>query len=147
MSDRVRRKHRSGAPLSKSEQMSRVRTRNTAPELLLRRALWTRGLRYRVHPPLPGKPDFAFPGVHVAVFVDGCFWHGCPVHGSAPKTNAHFWQRKLARNAERDRAVEVELERRGWTVVRVWEHSVESALTDTAEYIERLVAERRAGAG
>jgi DNA mismatch endonuclease, patch repair protein len=71
---------------------------------------------------LPGKPDFIFPTTRLAVFVDGCFWHCCPLHGRTPKTGVTFWKTKLARNAQRDREVRSALRKRGWRVVRIWEH-------------------------
>ncbi len=73
---------------------------------------------------MPGRPDFAFPARRVAVFVYGCFWHGCPRHGTLPKSNARFWREKIARNRERDREVNRELRRRGWRVLRIWEHEL-----------------------
>src|SRR5262245_14142890 len=81
-------------PLTKSEQMARVRARDTDIELVLRRALWRRGARYRLHPPLPGTPDLAFRGARLAIFVDACFWHGCARHYTAPRTNAAYWEEK-----------------------------------------------------
>ncbi|WP_255251850.1 very short patch repair endonuclease [Nitrosomonas ureae] len=82
--------------------MSSVRGTNTKPELLLRKALWRRGLRYRLNSALPGKPDIVLARYKIAIFVDGCFWHSCPVHGSLPETNMPFWKNKIARNIERD---------------------------------------------
>jgi DNA mismatch endonuclease, patch repair protein len=103
------------------------RSRDTAPEVALRSALHARGLRFRKEYPVPlaerrVKVDVAFPRKHVAVFVDGCFWHGCPEHGHEPRRNTHYWGPKLSRNRQRDRAVTEELRRAGWTVVRIWEH-------------------------
>ena len=74
---------------------------------------------------LPGRPDFVFPRLKLAVFVDGCFWHGCPLHGTQPKTNAAFWRDKIARNRARDRLVSRALRARGWCVLRVWEHQLQ----------------------
>ncbi|MBU9437285.1 very short patch repair endonuclease [Burkholderia multivorans] len=104
--------------------MSRVRQHGTAPELLLRKALRDAGLHYRLKlsRPLPGRPDIIFAAHKLVVFVDGCFWHGCPIHGSKPKNNREFWETKLRRNQERDRAVDAALQANGWTVMRVWEH-------------------------
>ncbi|MBD9699191.1 very short patch repair endonuclease [Flavimobilis sp. GY10621] len=106
--------------------MSAARRRDTAPELALRRALHARGLRYRVTYPVPGNRrrtiDVAFTRAKVAVFVDGCFWHGCPEHGTQPHANAGWWATKLAANAARDRDTDRLLTDAGWTVVRVWEH-------------------------
>ncbi|WP_328741878.1 very short patch repair endonuclease [Flavimobilis rhizosphaerae] len=109
-----------------SARMSAARRRDTAPELALRRALHARGLRYRVTYPVPGNRrrtiDVAFTRAKVAVFVDGCFWHGCPEHGTQPHANAGWWATKLAANAARDRDTDRLLTDAGWTVVRVWEH-------------------------
>ena len=116
-------------PLSRSEQMSRIRSRDTRPEMLLRRALWSAGLRYRVHGPgLPGRPDVVFPGRKVVVFVDGCFWHGCPLHYRTPPSPGPYWSAKLARNVGRDARDTAALETAGWRVVRVWEHEVREPL-------------------
>jgi DNA mismatch endonuclease, patch repair protein len=102
--------------------------------MALRRALHRRGLRYKLDSPIvPGtrrrRVDIVFPGSKVAVFVDGCFWHCCPEHGSQPANNTWYWQPKLARNVERDRAADAALAEAGWRVVRVWEHEpVEAAV-------------------
>src|SRR5262249_30770296 len=109
----------------RSRCMSRIRGKDTGPELALRRALWKSGLRFRVHYALPGRPDIAFPVKKVAVFVDGCFWHGCPEHGVKPRSNVHFWADKLKKNTARDQAVAKALEKLGWKIVRFWEHEVE----------------------
>jgi DNA mismatch endonuclease (patch repair protein) len=106
--------------------MSRQRRRDTSPELALRRALHARGLRYRVELPVPGAArrtiDIAFTRARLAVFVDGCFWHACPEHGTEPAVNADWWARKLAANRARDTATDQLLEEAGWRVIRVWEH-------------------------
>lgn len=106
--------------------MSRQRRRDTGPEVDLRRLLHARGLRYRVAWPIPGlrrrTVDIAFTRRRVAVFVDGCFWHSCPEHGTAPHANSAWWRDKLATNRERDRATDAHLASLGWTVIRVWEH-------------------------
>src|SRR5438094_851699 len=103
--------------------MQRVRRRDTGAELALRRALHRRGLRFRVHRrELPGSPDIIFPRLRLAVFVDGCFWHGCPEHCVAPKANATFWAEKIAGNRERDRRKDALLAQRGWKTLHVWEH-------------------------
>jgi len=115
--------------------MSRVRTKNTAPELALRRALWAAGVRgWRNHPKgIPGRPDLAWKGRRVAVFVDGAFWHGHPDHywGQSGK----FWDEKIARNRARDERVNGDLADSGWTVVRVWDLEVEH---DLAGCVERV---------
>lgn len=106
------------------------RKRDTRPEIELRSALHRAGLRFRKDfavRPDEGRVirvDVAFPRAHVAVFVDGCFWHRCPEHGNEPRSNSTYWGPKLARNVERDRGVDARLAAAGWRVVRVWEHSV-----------------------
>ena len=108
------------------QRMQAVRRRDTAPEVALRRQVWALGLRYRVDArplaDLRRKADMVFTRVRVAVFVDGCFWHGCPGHGTQPLVNAGYWQPKLARTAERDLETNAALVAAGWAVVRVWEH-------------------------
>ncbi|HEV7771007.1 MAG TPA: very short patch repair endonuclease [Solirubrobacterales bacterium] len=117
------------------------RKRDTRPELALRSELHRRGLRYRVdQKPLKGlrcKADIVFRRQKVAVFMDGCFWHGCPDHGTSPKTNVSYWSAKLARNMERDRFNNAALGEAGWAVVRVWEHETSA---DAAERIARILA-------
>ncbi len=104
-------------------RMSRVRGRgNLSTELRIIALMRAAGITgWRREAPLPGKPDFIFRPQKVAVFVDGCFWHRCPRHARVPKTRVAFWSAKLARNAQRDRAVTRALHASGWTVLRVWE--------------------------
>lgn len=110
--------------LTRSETMARVPSKDTSPELRLRRALWSCGLRYRLHArDLPGKPDIVFRRRKVAIFVHGCFWHshpGCP-RARIPSTRRDYWVPKLKRNADRDARVQGELRAAGWTVIIVWE--------------------------
>jgi DNA mismatch endonuclease (patch repair protein) len=108
---------------SVSRQMSRMPRTSTGPELALRRALHGAGLRFRVGGAgLPGRPDIVFTRVRIAVFVDGCFWHRCPLHATAPRNNAGWWATKLDRNVARDREKDELLAGLGWSVVHVWEH-------------------------
>ena len=129
--------------------MSRLGQRDTAPELALRSELHRRGLRFRVdRRPVAGirtRADLVFPGPKVAVYVDGCFWHGCPDHGTMPKANAEFWKPKLARNQERDREIDEALAADGWTVVRVWEHEDPRAAADRVERAVRSARQEPAG--
>jgi DNA mismatch endonuclease, patch repair protein len=110
------------------------RRSDTKPELALRRALHSQGYRYRkdYRLDLTGarvRPDIAFTARRVAVFVDGCFWHCCPQHGTQPANNTWYWEPKLARNVARDRAADAALCAAGWSVVRIWEHeSLEAAV-------------------
>lgn len=122
--------------------MSRIRGFNTRPELLLRSALWRMGFRYRVRAKVFGRPDIAFSIARVAIFVDGCFWHGCPVHGVKPKSNAVFWDQKIGRTIQRGRLVTATLRREGWTVVRVWEHEIEADLARVVDRIGRVLRKR-----
>ncbi|WP_374985737.1 very short patch repair endonuclease [Streptomyces fradiae] len=129
-------------------RMSRQASRNTKAEMELRRAIHAAGLRYRVHRrPVKGvrrEADIVFGPAQVAVFVDGCFWHGCPEHATWPKNNAEFWREKIERNRARDRDTDTRLAAAGWLSVRVWEHeSPESA----AQRIGALVVQRRPGPG
>jgi len=101
------------------------RRRDTKPELAVRSLVHRAGLRYRVDfAPVGGrrKADIVFPRQRIAVFIDGCFWHSCPLHGSVPATNRDYWVPKLATNTERDRQTTEGLEALGWRVVRIWEH-------------------------
>ncbi|MFJ5559666.1 very short patch repair endonuclease [Streptomyces sp. NPDC093250] len=106
--------------------MSRQNSRDTAPEVAVRRILHGAGLRYRVNVPVPGMSrrtiDIVFPKPKIAVFLDGCFWHGCPEHATSPKANAEWWRRKLDRNMARDQETTGHLTSAGWTVLRFWEH-------------------------
>lgn len=125
-----------------SIQMSAQRRRETGPELALRRALHSLGLRYRIHYPVPGVRrctiDVAFPGRKIAVFVDGCFWHRCPAHRTVPKSNAAWWSAKLDSNVSRDRRIDDVLEQAGWHSIRVWEHeSTADAVALVLEAINR----------
>jgi DNA mismatch endonuclease (patch repair protein) len=123
--------------------MSRIQGKNTKPEVLLRKALWTSGLRYRLRAKLPGRPDIAFTKVKVAVFIDGCFWHRCPIHGVMPKSNADFWKTKLNGNVKRDRKNEAKLRQQGWHVLRFWEHQVEEELVKVVKQIHLFVLRRQ----
>jgi DNA mismatch endonuclease, patch repair protein len=127
--------------------MSRLGRRDTAPELALRSELHRRGLRFRVdRAPVRGlrsRADIVFGPARVAVYVDGCFWHSCPEHGTKPATNVEFWERKLARNRERDAATNQLLGERGWAVLRFWEHEDPVVAADRVEDAVRS----RLGAG
>lgn len=134
-----RRRHKPKAPLTRSENMSRIRGKDTGPEMAVRRAFWAAGLRYRLYDKsLPGKPDLVFPKRRTVVFVHGCFWHsheGCP-NFRLPKTRADWWAAKLARNKARDDEVRAALEAAGWRVMVVWECETESE-----ELLQALVRE------
>lgn len=120
-----------------SARMARQRQRETAPELALRRELHRRGLRFRVHYPLPGmsrrRADILFTRARVVVLVDGCFWHSCPQHASTPVSNAEWWRLKLQRNVARDQDTNDRLRAADWTVLRFWEHEDMVAAADAVE--------------
>ena len=120
-----------------SVRYSRQRRSGTAPELLLRQELHRRGRRFRVQMRIAGLPrrrvDLAFTRWRFVVFVDGCFWHGCPVHGVLPGTNRDWWTWKLARNHDRDVDTDERLRSLGWEVLRVWEHVSPGDATDEVE--------------
>lgn len=115
----------------RSQMLAAVRSRgNASTELRLAAALRFYGLKgWRRHLPLPGKPDFAWRKERVAVFVDGCFWHGCPRCYRAPRHNAAFWKAKIESNQRRDRRVSRQLRRMDWRVLRIWECRVGDPVT------------------
>lgn len=135
-----------------SRTMRANRGRDTGPELALRSALHARGLRFRVNQPLPfnrrRRSDLTFTKVALYVFVDGCFWHGCPEHFIMPKTRRDFWLDKIRDNQARDVETSARLEALGGTVVRVWEHEGLEAAADTIETVYRdLMCRSAAGTG
>jgi DNA mismatch endonuclease (patch repair protein) len=128
--------------------MKATRQIGTKPELALRRALFARGLRYRVGVKLPltgvrRKADVAFTGKKIAVFVDGCFWHACPQHATWPASSADWWRDKLTTNAKRDRDTDRRLLEADWLPVRIWEHE---DIEEAAARIEAIVRNRWPGA-
>lgn len=130
-------------PLTRSEIMKRVKQKDTAGELALRYALHGLGLRYRLHRRIEGVVvDVVFPTAKVAVFVDGCFWHGCPLHATFPKSNQSYWLPKLAENKERDQRQSEKLRIAGWAVIRLWEHDCLPTTRKTARRIAQAVARR-----
>jgi DNA mismatch endonuclease (patch repair protein) len=120
------------------------RRRDTAPELALRREVHKRGLRYYVDtrpiPELRRTADLLFPRAKVAVFVDGCFWHGCPAHHTHARTNAAYWADKLAKNRARDQNTNERLRAAGWVVLRFWEHV---PVSEAADQVQSVVSARR----
>ncbi|MFG2818293.1 very short patch repair endonuclease [Kitasatospora sp. NPDC048365] len=134
---------------SVAARMSRQASRDTAQELAVRRLLFGWGLRYRVNAPVPGMPrrtvDILFRGPRVAVFLDGCFWHGCPEHATSPKANATWWRTKLDRNTARDLETTEHLTTDGWTVLRFWEHETADEVACKVRDSVRAKQSARAG--
>jgi DNA mismatch endonuclease, patch repair protein len=128
--------------------MSRIRGSNTTPERVLGRALWKLGHRYRLRTKgLTGRPDLVFYNHRVVIFVDGCFWHGCPEHYVRPRSGTAFWADKLRENVLRDIRQTEELHSAGWRVVRVWEHEVLGGLEALlVRLLETLASTRRSRA-
>jgi DNA mismatch endonuclease, patch repair protein len=130
------------APIPSDENISKVmsanKAKNTKPELILRRELWKNGIKgYRLQwKKAPGKPDIAFPGKKIAIFVNGCFWHRCPIcKPSFPKTNIDFWANKFERNIERDQRKKMELELKGWEVIIIWECQIKNDIKPCVEIV------------
>lgn len=118
--------------------MASVHSKDTRPEIDFRKYLWSKGIRnYRKHPKLPGRPDLVFPKAKLVVFIDGCFWHGCPKHLRMPKSNVEYWQSKIQGNIERDKAVTKRLRTTGYQVLRIWEHEIKEHPERAATKIER----------
>jgi DNA mismatch endonuclease, patch repair protein len=143
---KIKRKARNPNPSSEAalKRMQAAKPRDTAPERALRSALYEKGLRYRVDvkpiKELNRRADIVFRSAKVAVFVDGCFWHGCPIHGTQAKANAGFWRRKIKQNQERDADTTKCLKRAGWKVMRVWEHEDS---VKAAEKIHAIIRKRQ----
>ena len=128
----------------RSYNMSRVRSKNTGPEMVVRRLVYSLGYRYRLHDrSLPGKPDLVFKGSKKAIFVHGCFWHqhtSADCHGSRwPKSNVQFWSTKLKSNRDRDRRNQIALGELGWSVLVVWECEIERSLSKVKDSIVRFL--------
>ncbi|NEB18208.1 DNA mismatch endonuclease Vsr [Streptomyces coelicoflavus] len=131
---------------ARRRNMQAIRSRDTKPEILIRRLVHAAGLRYRVAarplPDLRRTADMVFRSAKVAVFIDGCYWHGCPEHYVPPKTNSGYWSEKVVRNVTRDRDTDARLREAGWLVLRFWEHEPSDAC---ANEIAVTVLARRAG--
>ena len=134
-------------PMSRSENMARVKSKNTKPEIFLRKLLWHKGFRYRInYKGLPGRPDIYFPKYKTAIFVNGCFWHmheNCK-YSSIPKNNHEFWKSKLEGNAERDKKNYAQLESMGIKTIVVWGCAIKRMMKNTVcseEYIGNILSE------
>jgi DNA mismatch endonuclease (patch repair protein) len=104
------------------------------------KALWRAGYRFRKNDKsLMGKPDISIKKYKVAIFIDSCFWHGCPLHGNMPRSNKDYWKKKLSRNKERDREVNNYYETNGWNYLRVWEHDLKQSFDHAIEKIKQFI--------
>jgi len=130
--------------LTRSENMSRIKAKNTTIEMILRKELWKRGLRYRLHDKkIVGKPDIVFRRKKIVIFCDSEFWHGKKfLEGEIPKKNNDFWVKKLTRNIERDKEVTKQLQNEGWLVLRYWEKDIRSKTASIADEIEHIIKEK-----
>jgi DNA mismatch endonuclease, patch repair protein len=118
--------------------MSRIKGKNTGPEIKLRKLLFSNGIRgYRIHFDLPGKPDIVFTKKKIVIFIDGCFWHKCPIDFQEPETRKEFWMNKIQSNVERDKKVNEILIKDGWTVIRIWEHEIKKG---PEEVVKKIIA-------
>ncbi|MGW0764010.1 very short patch repair endonuclease [Streptomyces sp. NPDC002676] len=131
---------------ARRRNMQAIRSRDTKPERLIRRLVHAQGLRYRVSarplPDLRRTADMVFRPAKVAVFIDGCYWHGCPEHYIPPRTNSGYWSEKVLKNVQRDRETDQHLKDAGWLVLRFWEHEPSEVC---AQHIAAVVTERRSG--
>ena len=134
--------------LDRSKLMSRIRGKNTKPEVLVRKELHARGFRFRLHnKKLPGSPDVVLPKYGVAIMINGCFWHGhrgCK-YATKPKSNVEFWEAKIARNRHRDEVMTAHLEALGWTVITIWECELKGKSLATSRFDELVEEIRTAG--
>lgn len=120
----------------RSDIMSKVRNKDSKIEVMFRKALWKEGFKYRKNATKYfGKPDIVLPKYKTVIFVDSCFWHGCKKHGSMPATRTEFWEKKIARNKERDKEVNRHYKKESWRVIRVWEHEITKKYFATTEII------------
>jgi DNA mismatch endonuclease, patch repair protein len=123
--------------------MSRIRGKNTGPEIKLRKLLYAEGFRgYRIHYDLPGKPDIVFTKKKIAIFIDGCFWHKCPICFQEPATRKEFWMKKIRSNVERDNTNTCLLREEGWTVIRIWEHEIRKNTESAIRLIVETIRNR-----
>lgn len=127
----------------RSKNMRVVKNKNTDLEMALRKRLWHAGLRYRVHYKILGNPDIVFPGPKIAVFCDGCFWHGCPKCNEIPDQNQSFWLEKIRKNKQRDLFVTQELTKQGWLVLRYWGCEIKNDLDKIVEDIKSYIQQRK----
>ena len=124
----------------RSYNMSRIRSKDTKPEIEFRKFIWSKGVRgYRIHSKLRGKPDLYFGRTRIAVFIDGCFWHQCPACFKKPKSNKRYWNKKIRTNVERDLDIDIELDKNGIHVLRFWEHDIKLDINKCFNKLKKLI--------
>ena len=127
-------------PEQRSKNMRAIKGKNTKPEMKLRRALWSRGWRYKIHnKDIMGKPDIVFKKYNLIIFIDGCFWHKCPKCFKMPASNVEFWRNKINKNVERDKKVNKILVEEGWNVLRFWEHEIKKNFNEVVGKVENFI--------
>jgi DNA mismatch endonuclease, patch repair protein len=120
--------------------MTRIKGKNTGPEVKLRKLLFANGIRgYRIYYEIPGKPDIVFVKKKIAIFIDGCYWHKCPVCFQEPETRKEFWMKKIHSNVERDKKINDKLQKEGWNVIRIWEHEIRKKPEKIVSEIQELI--------
>jgi len=128
----------------RSEIMSKVKSKNTSIEVKFRKELWRRGLRYHIHSKLPGTPDIVFPKIKTAIFIDGCFWHSCPIcKPTMPSSNAEYWKNKINKNIERSSNADRKLSKMGWQVIHVWEHQIKRDFKGSIDSVIKAISQKR----
>lgn len=128
---------------SKKNTMKYVKSKNTNLEMKVRKRLWKEGIRYKTNvKSLFGKPDIAFPNLKIVVFIDSCFWHGCPYHFRLPPKNPEFWEQKIRRNTERDNEITQHYVEENWIILRFWEHEINNNLDSVIATIIYYVNEK-----
>lgn len=128
----------------RSSIMREVKSENTQLEIIVRSALWKRGLRFRKNvKSLPGKPDIVFSRLRLAIFIDSCFWHGCPYHFRMPKSNVNYWNEKINRNKQRDEELNKKYKEMNWKIIRIWEHEIMKDLESIIDKIEVIVEKNK----
>jgi len=121
----------------RSKIMAKVKSENTVPEIMLRKQLYSKGVRYRInYRSLEGNPDVVIPSKKIAIFIDGCFWHKCPKCFGLPDSNKEYWRKKIEKNVERDKKANKALKLKGWRVIRIWEHEIRK---DLERSVKRIV--------
>ncbi|USP95357.1 very short patch repair endonuclease [Bacillus vallismortis] len=125
----------------RSNTMKAVKSKNTKIEKVVSKEIWGRGIRFRKNvKDLKGKPDIAIKKYKIVIFIDSCFWHGCPLHGRIPKSNVKFWNNKIKRNIERDKSINQYYTRKGWNILRIWEHDLnKKKFSQTIDEIEEWI--------